>query len=84
MSKWNKKTVKQMELTAPILYEPKIARKDIKKVTLSHVIGQNKVKKEVYEATSANPELILHVIDEFEDVSVENSLNLNMGALKFS
>jgi hypothetical protein len=84
MSKWNKKTVKQMELTAPILYEPKIAQKDIKKVTLSHVIGRNKVKKEVYEATSADPELILHVIHEFEDVSAENSLNLNTIALKFS
>ena len=82
--KWNKKVVKQMELTAPIPYEAKIAQKDIKKVTLSHTVNRNKIKKEVYEATTGDPELILCVIHEFEDVASANNLNLNTGALKFS
>ena len=70
-------------VTAPIPYTKKIALDDIEKITLTNTVNGIKKKKDVFQATSSDPELVLSVIHEFEDVSKPSRLNLSTGHLKF-
>ena len=57
---------------APIPLKPKVDLQEHEKVTLVHVINNVKEKASVYLANSLDPELILRVVVEFEDVAKQH------------
>ena len=66
-----------------IPFKERIPLADCEKVTIVHEVNDVKKKTEMPLANSSDTELILRVIEEFNDVAKSTRLNLSMGPLKF-
>ena len=63
---------------APIPFKPKVDLEEHEKVMLVHVINDIKDKASVYLENSLDPELVLCVVVEFEDVADKMAPNFSL------
>lgn len=72
-----------MTTEAPITIKSKLDFDKAEKITLARTVNGVKKKVSIHEVNKMEPELVLRVIDDFDDLSQESRFDLSTGVLRF-